>query len=118
MAVLTLQLTVFILAGDRPGDLRGGTVDAGGVLGNDTVIEGLPLSQVGDGEVVLADGGVVALEPAVVVPLVLAVDLPLHHVAHDPAAAVVLRHGPAQGHGGPGDVCHLWFTGRIWPGEG
>lgn len=73
-------------------------MDAGRVLGDDAVLEGLSLSQVGDGEVVLADGGVVALEPAVVVPLVRAVDFPLHHVAHDLAAAVVGRDGPAQRH--------------------
>lgn len=71
-------------------------MDSSGILGNDTVLEGLPFSQVGDGEVVLCDCGVVALQPAVVVPLICAVDLPLHHITNDLAAPIVERHGPAQ----------------------
>lgn len=71
-------------------------MDAGGILSNDAVLKGLAFSQVGDGKVVLCDGGVVAFEPAVVVPLVRAVDFPFHHVANDLAATVIERDGPAQ----------------------
>lgn len=71
-------------------------MDAGGILGDDAVLVGLSFSQVGDSEVVLCDGGVVALEPAVVVPLIRAVDFPLHHVANDLAATIIKWHGPAQ----------------------
>lgn len=88
-------------------------MDTGGVLGDDAVLIDVSLSQVGDGEVVLGDGGVVALEPAIVVPLIRAVYFPLHHVTNDLAAAVIERHSPAQRHRGVGDVCHLGFTRRI-----
>lgn len=64
-------------------------MDAGGILGDDAVLVGLSFSQVGDGEVVLRDGGVVALEPAVVVPLICAVDFPFHHIANNLATTVI-----------------------------
>lgn len=71
-------------------------MDAGSVLGNDVIFEGFSLAQVGDGEVVLRDGGVVALKPAVVVPLISTIDFPLHHVPDYVAAAVIDGHGPTQ----------------------
>lgn len=89
-------------------------MDTCSILGNDTVLVSVTLPQVGYSEVVLSDGGVVALQPTVVVPFVCAVDFPLHHISHDLAATVVERHGPAQGNGGAADVCYLWFTRRIW----
>lgn len=72
-------------------------MNSGGVLGYDAVLVGLLLTEAADGEVVLRDGGVVALEPPVVVPLISAVDLPLHHVTNDLAASVVERDRPAEG---------------------
>ncbi len=69
---------------------------AGGILGNDAVLIGLSFSEVSDSEVVLSDGGVVTLEPAIVVPLICAVHFPFHHITNNLAAAVVERHGPAQ----------------------
>lgn len=71
-------------------------MDASGILGNDMVLVGFSFSQAGDGEVVLSNSGVVALEPAVVIPLICAVDLPLYHVADNLAAAVIEGHSPAQ----------------------
>ena len=68
-----------------------------GILGDYAVLVGLLLTEAGDGEVVLCDGGVVALQPSVVIPLIGAVDLPLHHVANNFAAAVVERDRPAEG---------------------
>lgn len=88
-------------------------MDASGILGNNTILIGLSLSQVCDREVVLCDCGVVALEPTVVVPLVRTVDFPLHHVTDDLTATVVERHGPAQRHRGAADVGHLRLTRRI-----
>lgn len=88
-------------------------MDPSGVLGDDAVLVGLSFSEVGDSEVVLCDGGVIALEPAVVVPLICTVDFPLYHIANDLAAAVIEWNSPAQRHGGPGDVSHLRFTRRI-----
>lgn len=88
-------------------------MDTRGILGDDTILKGLSFSQVGDGEVVLCDGGIVALEPAVVIPLIRAVDFSLYHITNDLAAAIVEWHSPTQRHRGAGDVSHLRFTRRI-----
>lgn len=88
-------------------------MDAGGILSDDAVLVGLPFSQVGDSEVVFCDCGVVAFQPAVVVPLICAVHFPFHHVTNDLAAAIVEGHGPAQRHRGACNVCDLRFARRI-----
>ncbi len=71
-------------------------MDTGSILGDDAVFIGFSLAQVGDSEVVLSDGGVVALEPAIVVPLICAVDFPFHHVTDDLASTIIEWHSPAQ----------------------
>lgn len=88
-------------------------MDPSGILGDDAVLVGLSFSKVGDSEVVLCDGGVIAFKPAVVVPLICTVDFPLYHIADDLAATIIERNSPAQGHRGPADVSHLRFTRRI-----
>lgn len=70
-------------------------MDTGSILGNDTVLIGLPFSKVADSEVVLCDSGVVALEPAVVIPLICAIHFPLHHVTNNLATTIIEWHGPA-----------------------
>lgn len=89
-------------------------MDSSCILGDDTILKGFSLSQVCDCEVVLCDRGVVALEPAVVVPLICAVDLPLHNVADDLIATIVEGYSPAQRNRGAADVGNLRFTRRIY----
>lgn len=87
--------TVFVLACDRSSRFRRCTVDSSSILGNYAVFISFSLSKVDDGEVVLSDCGIIALEPAVVIPLVIAVHFFLHYITNDPTAAIVKRHSPA-----------------------
>ena len=108
-----MLLTVFILACDGSSGLGGSTMNSSSVLGDDPVLKGLSFSKTGHGEVSLGDGGVVTFQPAVVIPLICAVDLPLHHIANNLTTSIVGRHSPGQGDRGTGNVCHFGFTRRI-----
>lgn len=83
------------------------------ILGDDPVLEGLSFSKVAHSEEGLGDGSVVTFQPSVVVPLICAVDLPLHHIANNLATSIIERHSPGQGDGGARNVCYLGFTRRI-----
>lgn len=107
------KLTVFIFAGNWSSCLRGSTLDTSGVLGDNAVLVGVSLAQVSDSEVVLTDCSVVALEPAIVVPFIRAVDFSLHNVANNLASTIIERHGPADRHGGTSNVSHLRLTRWI-----